>query len=140
MPKPVCVSCNTTRSLLWRVAGGGNLCHECYLIENGSDLAKSAVPELEIVDTKESKSETEPASSATSASNLSIKPKRGGNRWTRSRSTAASASNNANSQPKPQTTRGRGRRAIFKKVPLKAPTSSVSIVTSDTVYYNVCLL
>lgn len=131
MPKPVCVTCNTTRSLLWRVTGGNHLCQDCYLIESGSELAKSAVPaESEVSETKEAKSESEPTTS-------NSKPvKKTGNRWTRSRSNAASVPNTPVPQ-RPHNPRGRGRRSIFKKTPLKAPTSSVTVVTSESIYYNV---
>lgn len=140
MPKPVCVTCNTANSLLWRVSGGGHLCHECYLIENGSDLAKTAIPESEAAEAEEVKTEPEPAPTSTPAPSSSTKSaKKTGNRWTRSRSSAALNSSASGSQKTPHSMRGRGRRTIFKKTPFKAPSSTVTIVTSDSVYYNVCL-
>lgn len=138
MPKPVCVTCNTANSLLWRVSGGGHLCHDCYLIENGSDLAKTAVPESEAAEAEEAKPETEPAPTPTPTPTASTKSvKKSGNRWTRSRSSAALASGTSGSQKTPHSMRGRGRRAIFKKAPLKAPSSTVTVVTSESVYHNV---
>lgn len=141
MPKPVCITCNIKESLLWRVSGGGHLCNHCYTIESANGLTSSAAQESETTETDEPRMETEAATATTSAPTPTPKSaKKGGNRWTRSRSSAAgttSTPGTTNTPRTPANMRGRGRRSFFKKTPFKAPSATATIVTSDSVYYNV---
>lgn len=137
MPKnPVCVQCDSTQSLLWRSIEGGKLCHECHLMDGGAGPA--AEPEDvrdEPEDAKEKPDEQSPAPARST--------KKGGNRWTRARTgaaaaaSAAAAATSTPNPPKSAPARGRGRRSLFKRTPLKAPTATATIVTSDTVFHNV---
>lgn len=136
MPKPTCVECETTDSFLWRNAEGGQICNDCYLSSNtpkGPKTPTSAV-KTESDDKKEEKDETETkAEGETTPAKATGKGTRKSTRSTRYKpKTPASAA------PKNPASRGRGRRSLFKRPPLKAPTATPTVVTGDSVFYKVC--
>lgn len=141
MPKPVCITCNIGESLLWRIRGGGYLCNHCYKIESENGVTSSVSQEPEHIEMNEPRAETSAAGTSASTS-VGKTTKKGGNRWTRSRtgaSTSTATQGSASAQRGGANLRGRGRRALFKKTPLKAPSATATIITSDSIYYNVLI-
>ncbi|XP_077301987.1 GATA zinc finger domain-containing protein 1-like [Arctopsyche grandis] len=137
MPKPVCITCNIGESLLWRIRGGGYLCNHCYKIETENGVTPITSHEPEIIEKAEPS--TDANSASTSAPAPVAKTTKKGNRWTRARAgaTATTATpGSANAQRGAANMRGRGRRAFFKKTPLKAPSATATIITSESIYYN----
>lgn len=105
----ICLKCETTDSPVWTNAESlGVICVNC--VNEAKDNIKSEDEE----EKEESKSR----------------------RWTR---TTRSHKTRQNPRAAPKTTapRGRGRRAIFKKTPLKAPSDTATTVTTDHVFFKV---
>lgn len=140
MPKPTCVQCNTDDSLLWRSAENGQICNECHLaktaLKEGSPTFTFKT-EVEVTreDEKEPEVKTDKAEGETTPAKATGKGTRKSTRSTRYKpKTPASVA------PKNTAPRGRGRRSIFKRQPLKAPTATATVVTSDSVFYKVSLV
>lgn len=125
--KPVCVQCNATESLLWRPLENGEVCNDCYTNEDSKKdiTVKADSDETNSVDVKQDSTET-----TTSA---------GGKVTRKSTRSTRYKLKNPGSTSKPGPPKGRGRRSLFKRPPLKAPTATATIVTSDSVYFKVNL-
>lgn len=107
---PVCLKCETNESPLWTNAENlGAVCLNC--INEAKDDVKSD-DEDEKGDECRNRRKT---------------------RSTRSYKTRL----NPLAIPKTSTGKGRGRRAMFKKVPMKAPSATATPITSDYVFHNV---
>lgn len=135
MPKPTCVECETTDSFLWRSAESGQICNDCYLANSAQKDAKPGTPVVksENEDKKEEKDESE------SKPEGETTPAKATGKGTRksTRSTRYKPKTPASAAPKTTAPRGRGRRSLFKRPPLKAPTATPTVVTSDSVFYKV---
>lgn len=110
---PVCLKCETSESPLWTNAENlGALCLDC--VNETKDTLKN---ELEEEDEKQD----------------NFSKSRRKTRATRSYKTRL----NPLALPKASAPKGRGRRAYFKRAPIKAPTAVATPVTSDSVFYKV---
>lgn len=134
MPKPTCVQCNTDDSLLWRNAENGQICHDCHLANAITKEVKVEITALKIeredVDETEGKTGKE---GETTPAKATGKGTRKSTRATRYKPKTPVAPTPAKT-PGP---RGRGRRSIFKRPPIKAPTATATVVTSDSLFYKV---
>ncbi|XP_022904454.1 GATA zinc finger domain-containing protein 1 [Onthophagus taurus] len=111
---PECLKCGTTESSIWTNAENlGAICLDC--VNEAKDEDKS-----EDENNDESTNKTEGKSSKKRM------------RITRSYKTRL----NPFAIPKTVAPKGRGRRALFKKVPVKAPSAVASPVTSDHIFYK----
>ncbi|CAN7981033.1 unnamed protein product [Ixodes pacificus] len=117
--KPLCATCKTTVSSMWRKTDAGDvICNSCALrghtVSDGDQAASSK--------------ETNGANGGTS----------NGCPFTLRKSTRAKSSKlrQQQQQAKAAVPKGKGRRAIFKRGPLKAPTAVATCVTSDFVFFR----
>ncbi|XP_022837408.1 GATA zinc finger domain-containing protein 1 [Spodoptera litura] len=137
MPKPTCVQCSSNDSLLWRSAENGQICNECHLSNTAS---KEGKPESNIIpDPDEKKDDRDDADSKNGKSEGESTPAKATGKGTRksTRSTRYKAKTPAPTpSSKGPAARGRGRRSIFKRQPLKAPTATPTVVTSDSIFYK----
>lgn len=136
MPKPTCVQCSTDDSLLWRTAENGQICNECHLSNTASKEAKSETsvkPDPD--DKKDDKDDTDSKNGRSEGETTPAKATGKGTRKS-TRSTRYKAKTPAPAQPKNPAPRGRGRRSIFKRQPLKAPTATPTVVTSESIFYK----
>ncbi|GBP56385.1 GATA zinc finger domain-containing protein 1 [Eumeta japonica] len=132
MPKPTCVQCNTTDTFLWRNAENGQICNDCYLSNNAQKEVKTLTTSIkpeneEKKDDKEEEVKTDVESTPAKATG---KGTRKSTRSTRYKLKTPAP------PVKPTPPRGRGRRSIFKRQPLKAPTATATVVTSDSIFYK----
>ncbi|XP_028163932.1 GATA zinc finger domain-containing protein 1 [Ostrinia nubilalis] len=135
MPKPTCVQCSTNDSLLWRSAENGQICNECHLVNTASKETKpEAAVKLEH-DVKEEKDDGDSKSGKNESESTPAKATGKGTRKS-TRSTRYKPKTPAPAPAKPPAPRGRGRRSIFKRQPVKAPTATATVVTSDSVFYQ----
>lgn len=136
MPKPTCVQCSSNDSLLWRSAENGQICNECHLANTAT---KEAKPETSVKVELEIKEEKEEVESKNGGKNeVESTPAKVGKGTRKStRSTRYKPKTPAPAPAKPPAPRGRGRRSIFKRQPVKAPTATATVVTSDSVFYKV---
>ncbi|KAJ8708198.1 hypothetical protein PYW07_010323 [Mythimna separata] len=136
MPKPICVQCSTNDSLLWRSAENGQICNECHLSNTASKEAKSdASIKPEPDDKREDKDDVDSKNGRSEGETTPAKATGKGTRKS-TRSTRYKAKTPAPAPPKGPAARGRGRRSIFKRQPLKAPTATATVVTSDSIFYK----
>ncbi|KAJ0172010.1 hypothetical protein K1T71_012773 [Dendrolimus kikuchii] len=132
MPKPTCVQCNTNDSLLWRSAENGQICNDCHLANTASkESTVENTLKTECDERRDDKEELEGKNGETT-------PAKATGRGTRksTRSTRYKTKTPAPAPQKPPAPRGRGRRSIFKRQPLKAPTATATVVTSDSIFYK----
>lgn len=136
MPKPVCVQCSTNDSLLWRSAENGQICNECHLSNAASKEAKADA--MIKTDPDEKKDDKDDADSKNGRSEGEATPAKATGKGTRksTRATRYKLKTPAPAPSKPPAPRGRGRRSIFKRQPLKAPTATATVVTSDSIFYK----
>ncbi|CAG9135677.1 unnamed protein product [Plutella xylostella] len=135
MPKPTCVKCDSTDSFLWRNTEGGQICNECHLANSASKDSKETktTPSVKTECQEKMDEDIEPKNEGeTTPAKATGKGTRKSTRATRYKPKTPSA-NNAPKTPAP---RGRGRRSLFKRPPLKAPTATATVVTSDSVFYQ----
>lgn len=135
MPKPTCVQCNSDDSLLWRTAENGQICNECHLTNTASKEAKSdttvkAEPD-DKRDDKDEDSRNGKSENETTPAKATGKGTRKSTRSTRYKAKTPAPAGNKNPAP-----RGRGRRSMFKRQPLRAPTATPTVVTSDSIFYK----
>ncbi|XP_044264491.1 GATA zinc finger domain-containing protein 1 [Tribolium madens] len=110
---PVCLKCETSESPLWTNAENlGAICLDC--VNEAKDNLKS---------------EQEEENDDKSEDSKSIKRKQ---RTTRSYKTRL----NPFAIPKIGAPKGRGRRGIFKKTPIKAPSAVATTITSESIFYK----
>ncbi|CAK9812415.1 GATA zinc finger domain-containing protein 1 [Anthophora plagiata] len=107
--KPECVKCGTRETPLWHSTEAGNLCNACLEEERNTEAVSNV------------KNEDEDKGS-------SLKPTR--------RSTRITRYCNSKSVPHKIIPKGKGRRNLFKKTPVKAPTATATPVTSNYVFYK----
>lgn len=138
MPKPTCVQCNTNDSLLWRGAENGQICNECHLSNTATKESKpesSAKAECEVKEEKEDcESRNVKAEGESTPAKATGKGTRKSTRSTRYKAKTPAPATAPAKAPAP---RGRGRRSIFKRQPVRAPTATATVVTSDSVFYKV---
>ncbi|XP_076678966.1 GATA zinc finger domain-containing protein 1 [Andrena cerasifolii] len=108
--KPECVKCGTRETPLWHSTETGNLCNTCLEDERSSETNPAARNEEE------------------DKGGL-LKPTRRSTRITRYCNSKTGISHKI--LPK-----GKGRRNLFKKTPVKAPTATATPVTSSFVFYK----
>lgn len=111
--KPMCATCKTTVSSMWRKNEKGDvMCNSCALRGHTAS--------------------TEPEQSAAK------EPNGNGCPFTLRKSTRAKSSKLRQQQQQAKTAapKGKGRRAIFKRTPLRAPTAVATCVTSDYVFFR----
>ncbi|XP_038218009.1 GATA zinc finger domain-containing protein 1 [Zerene cesonia] len=135
MPKPTCVQCNTNDSLLWRSAENGQICNECHLANTASKDIDVNIIKSETEDKKEEKDADEGKNGKTESDSTPAKATGKGTRKS-TRATRYKPKTPAPAPSKPAAPRGRGRRSIFKRQPLKAPTATATVVTSDSIFYK----
>ncbi|XP_026316189.1 GATA zinc finger domain-containing protein 1 [Hyposmocoma kahamanoa] len=133
MPNPTCVQCSTNDSLLWRNAENGQICNECHIANNVTKEVKIELTAIKVEkdddrDDLEGKNDRDNESTPAKATG---KGTRKSTRATRYKSKTPAPTPN-----KPPAPRGRGRRSIFKRQPLKAPTATATVVTSDSIFYK----
>ncbi|XP_014366335.2 GATA zinc finger domain-containing protein 1 [Papilio machaon] len=134
MPKPVCVQCKTKDSLLWRNVENGQICNDCHLSNTVKKESK--------LDTAVAKSESDEKTEGKdnegkNGKSDESKPAKATGKGTR-KSTRATRYKSKTQAPYSKTSvpRGRGRRSIFKRQPVKAPTATATVVTSDSIFYK----
>lgn len=131
MPKPTCVQCNTNDSLLWRSAENGQICNECHITFNVTKEVKVELTAIKL-EKDDDKDESESKNGESTPAKATGKGTRKSTRATRYKPKTP-----APTLAKPPAPRGRGRRSIFKRPPLKAPTATATVVTSDSIFYKV---
>ncbi|XP_014775127.1 GATA zinc finger domain-containing protein 1 [Octopus bimaculoides] len=118
--KPVCSSCKSTSSTMWRKGSQGEiLCNSCGVKSCNKDNPDGATGST----TNSTKNSTSHSSSAGPVLRKSsrIRPTK----------------NRIQTTSKSLGTKGKSRRNIFKKThPIKAPTAVSTIVSGDSVFYN----
>lgn len=124
--KPVCSKCEKTESPMWQATENGILCSDCDK-EQREQLKEANLIKTEPEENTES-------NGSKSNDNCSKGPRRS-TRNTRYRNTRL----NPFALPKALLPKGKSRRIIFKKTPTKAPTAVATPVTSDSVFYKVCV-
>ncbi|XP_050669412.1 GATA zinc finger domain-containing protein 1 [Leptidea sinapis] len=137
MPKPTCIQCSTDDSLLWRSAENGQICNDCHLAN--TDNKDSEVDQISIkVEVEDKKEEKEEADSKNGKNEEDTTPAKATGKGTRksTRSTRYKAKTPGPVPQKSSSLRGRGRRSIFKRQPLKAPTATATVVTSESLFYK----
>ncbi|XP_043288645.1 GATA zinc finger domain-containing protein 1 [Venturia canescens] len=112
--KPECVRCGTRETPLWHATDTGSLCNSCLDDERNLSDANTIV-----------KNEDEDKNSTNG------KPSRKSTRITRYCKPKATNGSALKTVPK-----GKGRRHIFKKQPIKAPSAVATPVTSNFVFYK----
>lgn len=123
--KPQCLKCEKTDSPMWTTEENGVICVDC------TNEQKAASVKSEPTD--DNVSET--------ASNGSKSVENGTKTIRRSTRTTRYYKTRLNPFALPKTTpKGKGRRVIFKKTPMKAPTAVATPITSDSVFYKVCTI
>ncbi|CAH0714853.1 unnamed protein product, partial [Brenthis ino] len=137
MPKPTCVQCNTNDSFLWRSAENGQICNECHLANTVKKEIKSEATAVK-TENDDKKDEKEDPETKNGKSEGETTPAKATGKGTRksTRSTRYKAKTPAPAPSKPTAPRGRGRRSIFKRQPLKAPTATATVVTSDYLFFK----
>lgn len=140
MPKPTCVQCNTNDSFLWRSAENGQICNECHLANtvNKEINSEATAVKTENDDKKDEKEDPENKNGKSEGETTPAKATGKGTRKS-TRSTRYKAKTPAPAPSKPTAPRGRGRRSIFKRQPLKAPTATATVVTSDYLFFKVLM-
>lgn len=137
MPKPTCVQCSTNDSLLWRSAANGQICNECHLNNAANnEIEQTHSIKSEIEEKKDEKDEVESKNGKSDGDSTPAKATGRGTRKS-TRATRYKSKTPAPQLTKPPAPRGRGRRSIFKRQPLKAPTATATVVTSDSIFYKV---
>ncbi|XP_045762488.1 GATA zinc finger domain-containing protein 1 [Maniola jurtina] len=133
MPKPTCVQCSSNDSLLWRSAENGQICNECHLANTANKEIKADVAAIktEYEDKEDSESKNGKPEGETTPAKATGKGTRKSTRSTRYKTKTP-----APTLSKPSAPRGRGRRSIFKRQPLKAPTATATVVTSDSLFFK----
>ncbi|KAL4702438.1 hypothetical protein ACJJTC_017644 [Scirpophaga incertulas] len=136
MPKPCCVQCKTTDSFLWRssVSENGQICNECHLA-NTSKEPKDESIKFENEERKEDKDDGEGKNVKLDGESTPAKATGKGTRKS-TRSTRYKPKTPAPTMSKQGAPRGRGRRSLFKRQPIKAPTATPTVVTSDSVFHK----
>ncbi|CAF4768901.1 unnamed protein product [Pieris macdunnoughi] len=136
MPKPICVQCSTNDSLLWRSAENGQICNECHLANAASkEMELTTNIKTEIEDKKDDKEDMDSRNGKSDGDSTPAKATGKGTRKS-TRATRYKSKTPAPTPAKPSAPRGRGRRSIFKRQPLKAPTATATVVTSDSIFYK----
>ncbi|XP_068624184.1 GATA zinc finger domain-containing protein 1 [Battus philenor] len=137
MPKPTCVQCSTNDSLLWRSAENGQICNECHLANTVNKEAKVDASNVkpEVDDKGDDKCDIEAKNGKNDFESTPAKATGKGTRKS-TRATRYKSKTPAPVPTKPPAPRGRGRRSIFKRQPLKAPTATATVVTSDSIFYK----
>ncbi|CAH2058308.1 unnamed protein product, partial [Iphiclides podalirius] len=137
MPKPICVQCGANDSLLWRSAENGQICNECHLANTTNKEAKLETSHAKS-DTDDKKEDKEDVETKNGKSEIESTPAKATGKGTRksTRTTRYKTKTPAPAQSKPPAPRGRGRRSIFKRPPLKAPTATATVVTSDSIFFK----
>lgn len=136
MPNPTCVQCSTSDSLLWRNAENGQICNECHITNNVTKEIKIELTAIKI-EKDDDKDEIEGKNDKDGESTPAKATGKGTRKSTRAtRYKIKTPAPTPNKTPAP---RGRGRRSIFKRQPLKAPTATATVVTSDSIFYKVNL-
>ncbi|XP_074653048.1 GATA zinc finger domain-containing protein 1-like [Tubulanus polymorphus] len=122
--KPICTTCKTTNTTMWRKGSQGEvLCNACGLKQqqNGSN------------------NESDKCSNKSNSSSLN------GSSYHRDLHIPQRKSSRIKPMPRPRGTsaakwssKGKSRRMIFKRNPIKSPSSVSTVVTSDWVFYQGC--
>ncbi|CAL1685688.1 unnamed protein product [Lasius platythorax] len=107
--KPECAKCRTRETPLWHSTDAGNLCNACLEDERNAEANSSTKTDEE-------------------DKNGSLRPRRS-TRITRYCNAKATG-------PHKVIPKGKGRRNLFKKTPVKAPTATATPVTSNFVFYK----
>jgi GATA zinc finger domain-containing protein 1 len=138
MPKPSCAQCNADDSLLWRSSENGQICNECHLANTSTtkEIKTDTPVKSENEDRKEDKEDTETKNGKNEGESTPAKATGKGTRKS-TRSTRYKAKTPAPAAAKTPAPRGRGRRSIFKRQPVRAPTATATVVTSESVFYKV---
>ncbi|KAJ2944964.1 hypothetical protein O0L34_g1860 [Tuta absoluta] len=131
MPKPTCVQCGTNDSLLWRSAENGQICNECHISNSVTKEVKVELTAIKLERDEDSQDEKNGKEVESTPAKVG-KGTRKSTRATRYKPKTPVAP----TPVKPNAPRGRGRRSIFKRPPLKAPTATATVVTSDTIFYK----
>ncbi|CAB3226381.1 unnamed protein product [Arctia plantaginis] len=136
MPKPTCVQCSSDDSLLWRSAENGQICNECHLANTASKEAKGTDTSLK--SEQEDKRDDKDDDSKNGKSEGESTPAKATGKGTRksTRSTRYKTKTPAPASAKNAAPRGRGRRSMFKRQPLRAPTATATVVTSESIFYK----
>ncbi|KAK6620384.1 hypothetical protein RUM43_014201 [Polyplax serrata] len=122
--KPECIQCQRTESAMWRNTELGFICNEC------SQKHKEEEKQLILSQQKEENlSNKNQNSDSSSTSKIML---RKSTRMTRNYKTRL----NPYALPKPLAPKGKGRRNIFKKMPMKAPSAVATTVTSNYIFYK----
>ncbi|CAI9735015.1 zinc finger domain-containing 1-like [Octopus vulgaris] len=118
--KPVCTSCKSTSSTMWRKGSQGEiLCNSCGVKSCNKDNPDGS------------------AGSAANSSKNSTSHSSSAGPVLRKSSRIRPTKNRIQTTSKSLGTKGKSRRNIFKKThPIKAPTAVSTIVSGDSVFYN----
>lgn len=108
---PVCIKCEASESLIWTNAENlGAICLSC--VNEAKNELKS----------EENNEEKEPDDKKPTKRTI--------------RTRAYKTRLNPSAQPKLMQPKGRGRRGLFKRQPIKAPSATATPITGDCVFYN----
>lgn len=127
----VCIDCKSTESSFWHKSAAGALCTTCYCQRDGLNRSTRRHGLSSTSSTSASKVADEPSLSDNSV-------KCGSTNVTRKSSRLKPLTKNKlwQSVAKPSSTKGRSKRYIFKKNPVKSPSSVATVVTSDYIFFN----
>ncbi|XP_072946467.1 GATA zinc finger domain-containing protein 1 [Epargyreus clarus] len=128
MPQPTCVQCETNDTLLWRSAENGQICNDCHLSNTAREIKSEPCGSNEDDRRDEDDDRMDGETTPAKVTGRGIRKS--------TRSTRYKAKTPAPMPPKPPAPRGRGRRSIFKRQPLKAPTATATVVTSESIFFR----
>lgn len=129
--KPKCSKCDKTESPLWKTVNDVHMCLDCF--ESNKDNLKVEPEDNVTIKQEEVESNcNEENNKNENESNGTKLPLRKSTRSTRYKPKV-----NPLSFTKPLTPKGKGRRIIFKKTPIKAPSAVSTVVTSKSIFFKV---
>lgn len=129
-----CVDCKSSESSFWHKSNAGAVCTTCYCQRDGLNRSTRR----QGLSSANSASASKAVDELCSSDNTGVAVKCGSAAVTRKSSRLKPLMRNKLWQnvAKPSSTKGRSKRYIFKKNPVKSPSSVATVVTSDYIFFD----
>lgn len=140
MPSPTCLQCKCTESFLWKPAGENqHLCNDCFEkncknVKSESETAPAAATTSTTSRTDERKARLRKSTRSTRYSG------KNGNGSLNATSTNGGGAVSTVSNKASGTKSGRGRRSLFRRPPMKAPTITATTTYVKSLFYKVKIM